>query len=208
MNTGEMIQKIKNEEVEQDTIIPEFQESDTCVFCDDKAHDDMVFGLLRVYYNKKNGTKYWKLDKETCIHHKDKWLIHSYRTAGFIWSAYKKHFKESITNGEVAELFKNKEEREKILTEYYDKGKKFSCAAHLYLDAPLEVKEKRYSNAFTIEDDIPVQNKIIQNKFKIAYTNAIEVLQAYGNEVNEMVKKGEIDHSEVIEYDWKPGRED
>jgi len=184
MNTSEMIQKIQGGEVEQDTIIPDFQNPDTCVFCDDKAYDDMVFGLLRVYYNIKNGTEYEKLDKETCIHHKDKWLRHSYGTAGFIMSAFEKHCKESITNGEVAELFKNKEEREKILTESYDRQKNFTCAAHLYLTVPPENKKHRYSNAFTIEDDIAVQDKIIQNNLKTEYTNAIEVLQAYGDEAS------------------------
>jgi len=178
MSTSEMIHTIKGEEQEQETIIPEFQNPDTCVFCDDKDYDEIIFALLRFCYNTKNGTEYEKLDKETCIHHKDKWLQHSYRTAGFIHSAFKKHCKESITNGEVFELFKNKEEREKILTEYYNKQKDFTCGAHLHLKTPSEIRDKRYSNAFTIEDDIPVQNEILQNKLKTYYTNAIEVLQA------------------------------
>jgi len=89
MNTSEMIHKIKGEEKEQDTIIPEFQNPDTCVFCDDKAYDDFIFTFLRVYYNIKNGTDYEKkLDKETCIHHKDKWLKYSRCTAGVIQSAF------------------------------------------------------------------------------------------------------------------------
>ena len=183
MNTGEMIHKIKNEEVEQDTIIPEFQNPDTCVFCDDKAYDDFIFAFLRVYYNIKNGTEYEKkLDKETCIHHKDKWLRHSYRTGGFIMSAFADHCKNSTTNKEIIELFGNKEQREKLLTEYYDEVKKFSSAMHPYLTDWSKTKEKhRYNNVFTIEDDIPIQNKIIRDKIKIYYTNAIEVLQAYGD---------------------------
>jgi len=182
MNTSEMIHKIKGEEVEQDTVIPEFQNPDTCVFCDDKAYNEIIFALLRFCYNIKNGTKYEKLEKKTCIHHKDKWLKHSYRTGGFIHSAFKKHCKESITNGEVFELFKNKEEREKILTEYYDKAKEFSSAVHLYLIDWSKTKEKHhYNNAFTTEDDIPIQNNIIRNKVKTHYTNAIEVLQAYAD---------------------------
>jgi len=190
MNTSEMIHKIKGEEVEQDTIIPEFQNPDTCVFCDDKAYDDFIFAFLRVYYNIKNGTEYEKkLDKETCIHHKDKWLRHSYRTGGFIHSAFAKHCKESITNGEVAELFKNKEEREKILTESYDRQKNFCCAAHLYLTDWSKTKEKyRYNNSFTLEDDILIQNKIIHDKVKTQYTNAIEVLNAY-SEVDNLLNK-------------------
>ena len=182
MSTSEMIHKIKGEEAEQDTIIPEFQNPDTCVFCGDKYYNDIIFALLRFCYNTKNGTKYEKLDKETCIHHKDNWLRHSSLTGGFIRSAFAKHCKESVTNGEVFELFKNKEEREKILTESYDRQKSFCCAAHLYLIDWSKTKEKhRYNNAFTIEDDIPVQDKILQNKLKTVYTNAIEVLQFYGD---------------------------
>jgi len=187
MNTGEMIHKIKAGEVEQDTIIPDFQNPDMCVFCDDKSYDNIIFAWLRTYYNIKNGTKYEKLDKETCIHHKDKWLKYSHRTGGFIQSAVVDHCKESITIGEVFELFKNKEEREKLLTESYDRQKNFTCGVHLYLSTPPEVKEKRYSNAFTIEDDIPVQNKIIQNKLKVEYTNAIEALQAYADSFQDHV---------------------
>ena len=185
MSVEERIEKLEqlgNNISEEETDIPKFQNPDTCVFCDDKANDDIMLGLLRFCYNIKNGTKFEKLDKETCIHHKDKWLKQSCHTAGFIRSAFKKHCKESITNGEVFELFKNKEEREKILTEFYDEAKKFSSALHLYLIDWSKTKEKhRYSNAFTIEDDIPIQNKIIRDKIKIHYTNAIEVLQFYGD---------------------------
>jgi len=87
----------------------------------------------------------------------------------------------ATTNKEIIELFGNKEERERLLTEFYHKQKKFCCACHLYLTVPPENKINRYNNAFTIEDDIPVQDKIIQNKLKTHYTNAIEVLQAYGD---------------------------
>ena len=166
--------------LEVDTIIAEFQNPDTCVFCDDKAYDDFIFAFLRVYYNIKNGTEYEKkLDKETCIHHKDKWLRHSYRTGGFLLSAFADHCKNSTTNKEIIELFGNKEQREKLLTESYDRQKNFTCAAHLYLKTP---PKNRYSNAFTIDDDIPVQDKILQNKLKIYYTNAIEVLNAFDEE--------------------------
>ncbi len=55
---------------------------------------------------------------------------------------------------------------------------------HLYLIDWSKTKEKhRYNNAFTIEDDIPVQTKIILNKVKTSYTNAIEVLQTFSDEV-------------------------
>jgi len=184
MSVEDRLEKLEqlDNTLEQDTIIPEFQNPDTCVFCDDKAYDNFIFAFLRVYYNIKNGTEYEKLDKEICIHHKDKWLKHSYRTGGFIRTAFREHCKNSTTNKEIIELFGNKEQRERLLTESYDRQKKFNCACHLYLYVPPEVAKHRYSNAFTIEDDIPVQNKIIQNKLKTHYTNAIEVLQAFDEE--------------------------
>jgi len=186
MSVEERIENLEQEGniLEQDTIIPDFQNPDICIFCDVKAYDDFMFAFLRVYYNIKNGTEYEKkLDKETCIHHKDKWLRHSYRTGGFILSAFADHCKNSTTNKEIIELFGNKEQREKLLTESYDRQKKFTCAAHLYLTVPPENKKNRYNNAFTIEDDIPVQDKILQNKLKTYYTNAIEVLQAFDEEI-------------------------
>ena len=149
------------------------------LFCTDK--ESIFYELLKATYEEKNNRKVEKQNKETCIHHKDNWLKHSYYTAGFMWSAIADHDKKSMTNEEILELFRNKEEREKILKESYDRQKEFTCAAHLYLRTPLEVKEKRYSNAFTIEDDIAVQDKILQNKLKTYYTNAIEVLQAYAD---------------------------
>ena len=180
MNTDEMIQKIKGGEVEQDTIIPEFQNPDVCVFCTDR--ESIFYELLKATYEEKNNRKVEKQNKETCIHHKDNWLKYSQRTAGFMWSAFKKYGKNLKTGDDVEKIFRNKEEREKILKESYDRQKEFTCAAHLYLKTPLEVKDKRYSNAFTIEDDIAVQDKILQNKLKTYYTNAIDVLNAYDEE--------------------------
>jgi len=182
MSTREMIQKINGDVEDQDTIIPDFQNPDTCVFCDDKSYDNIIFQLLRIYYNIKNGKEYKKLDKETCIHHNDKWLKYSHRTGGFMWSAITDHGKKSMTGEEILEVLKNKEEREKLLTEKYDEAKKFTCAAHLYLTVPPENRINRYSNSFTIEDDIPVQNKIIQNKVKTYFTNAIEALRTLDDE--------------------------
>ena len=179
MNTSEMIHKIKGDEVDQDTIIPQFQNPDVCVFCDDK--ESIFYELLKATYEEKNNSKVEKQNKETCIHNKDNWLKYSYRTAGFIRTAFREHRKNPTTNKEIIELFENKEQWEKLLTENYDSQKSFCCAAHLYLKTPLEVKEKRYSNAFTIEDDIAVQDKILQNKLKTYYTTAIEVLQAYAD---------------------------
>ena len=96
MSTREMIQKIngKGEKELEDTIIPDFQNPDTCVFCNDKSYDSIISHLLRIYYNDRNGKEYKKQDKETCIHHNDKWLKHSHRTAGFIWSAFTDHGKK------------------------------------------------------------------------------------------------------------------
>ena len=179
MNTSEMIHKIKGDEVDQDTIIPQFQNPDVCVFCTDK--ESIFYELLKATYEKKNNRKVEKQNKETCIHHKDKWLKYSYRTAGFIRTAFREHRKNPTTNKEIIDLFGNKEQWEKLLKENYDGQKEFTCAAHLYLKTPLEVKEKRYSNVFTIEDDIAVQDKILQNKLKTYYTTAIEVLQAYAD---------------------------
>jgi len=179
MNTSEMIHKIKGDEAEQDTIIPQFQNPDTCVFCTDK--ESIFYELLKAMYEEKTNRKVEKQNKETCIHHNDNWLKYSQRTAGFMWSAFKKYGKNLDTTDDVEKLFRNKEEREKILTESYDRQKEFTCAAHLYLKTPLEVKNKRYSNVFTIEDDIAVQDKILQNKLKTYYTTAIQVLQAYGD---------------------------
>ena len=169
-------------ELEEDTIIPEFQNPDTCVFCDDKSYDSVIFQFLRIFYNYKNETEYQRQNKETCMHHKDEWLKHSHRTGGFMWSAITHHGKKSMTGKEIIEVFKNKEERERLLTEKYNESKKFTCAAHLYLTDVSKIEKNRYTNSFTIEDDIPVQNKIIQNKIKTYYTNTLEFLQAYDEE--------------------------
>jgi len=143
----------KDNTLEQDTIIPKFQNPDVCVFCTD--NESVFYELLKVAYEEKTNSKVEKQNKETCIHHKDDWLKYSYYTAGFMWSAFTDYDKKLETFGDVEKLFRNKEEREKILKESYDRQKEFTCAGHLYLCTPLEVKEKRYSsNAFTIEDDI------------------------------------------------------
>jgi len=188
MSVEERLENLEQQDntFEPDTIIPEFQNPDTCVFCDDEYFDSSMCLFLRIYYHVRNGTDFEKkLDKETCIHHKDKWLKHSNRTAGFIWSAFTDRGNKPMTFNELLELFKNKEKSEKLLTEYYDKEKNVSCAMHLALTNWSETKEKhRYNKAFTVEDDIPIQNKILQNKLKTHYTNAIEVLQAYGDSLN------------------------
>jgi len=181
MSLEERVEKLEqrdNDTSEQDTTLPQFKNPDVCVFCTDKNYDSIYYDILRQAYNYKTEKDYQKQDKETCIHHNDDWLKHSYNTGGFICSAITDCGKKSMTNGEVEELFKNKEEREKILTEEYDKIKDFTCAAHLYLMDWSKTNEKDpYNNqADAIEADIPIQNKIIQKKIKTWYTNAIEAL--------------------------------
>ena len=184
MSVEERLEKLEqlDSTLEQDTIIPQFQNPDVCVFCTD--NESLFYELLKATYEEKNNRKVEKQNKQTCIHNKDNWLKYSYRTAGFMWSAFKKYGKKLDNTDDVEKLFRNKEEREKILKESYDEQKEFTCAGHLYLKTPLEVKEKRYCNAFTIENDIAVQNKILQNKLKTYYTTAIEVLQAYADSYN------------------------
>jgi len=183
MNTLDRLEKLEEQTsnpTEQETIIPKFQNPACCVFCTDKQHDSIFYLVFRVAYNHKKGKDFEKQDKETCIHHTDNWLKHSLRSAGFIWSALTDYGNISMTYDEVMDLFKNKEEREKILTKEYDETKNYSCAIDLYLPKSSNTNTKnRYNNAFTIEDDIPIQNKIIQNKLKIYYTNAIEVLRNF-----------------------------
>jgi len=190
MSLEERIEKLEqqaNNISEQETDIPKFQNPDTCVLCDDANYDYFIFVLLRVYYNIKNGTEYEELDKETCIHHKDKWLKHSHRTAGFIWSAITDHGKKSMTNEEIIEVFKNKEKREKLLTESYDRQKNFASWIDLY-DLNHKRMEKGEPNRYMglgchdIEEDAKRNDKILYNKVKTYYTNAIEVLQAYDEE--------------------------
>ena len=186
MSTEERIEVLEDQvkgPTEQETIIPEFQNPDTCVFCIDKNDDTFFYLVFRLAYKYKTGKDIQKQDKETCIHHNDDWLKYSLHSAGFVWSAFTDHGKKSMTNGEAEEIMKNKELREKLLTKEYDEIKNFSSACHLYLPKYGKVNTKgRYNNAFDIEDDIPIQNKIIQNKIKIHYTNAIEVLGNFDKE--------------------------
>jgi len=164
---------------EQETIIPKFQTPDICVFCTEKDYAHIFYLMFRTAYNIKKGKNFEKQDKETCIHHTDEWLKHSFHSAGFAWSAIMKD-KESMMGDEIIDILENKEEREKLLKEKYEEGKKYSTAIDLYLPKSSGVNtEKRYSNAFTIEDDILIQNKIVRNKVKIYYDKAIEVLRNF-----------------------------
>jgi len=181
MNTLDRLEKLEEQTsspTEQETIIPAFQNPDECVFCTDK-YDSTICLILRTFYNYKNNTDLKKQNKESCIHHTDGWLRHSYRTAGFIQAS----FPECKTNGHVIDILENKEKREELLTKFYNETKDYSSAIDLYLPKSSGVNnEKRYNNAFDIEDDILVQNKIIHDKVKTYCTNAIEVLNAFDEE--------------------------
>lgn len=193
MNTLDRLEKLEeqtNNPIEQETIIPKFQTPDTCVFCTDKDYDSIFYLMFRAAYHQKTGKDFEKQDKETCIHHNDEWLKHSLRSAGFIYSAFTDAGKNSITYDEVMEVFKNKEEREELLTKEYDESKKYTCAIDLYLPKSSNTNTiNRYNGSFSIEDDIPLQNKIIQNKFKIYYNKAIEVLHNFDDEKNNQSEK-------------------
>jgi len=190
MTTEQDIEQIKegiekpDHPTEQETILPDYQTPDTCVFCTEKDYDSIFYQVFRVAYQHKIGKELDKQEKQTCIHHTDDWLKHSLYSAGFAWSA----FRDENQDRTMGDLFEDKEWRERILTKKYEEGKGFTCAAHLYLtDCP--GKKNRYSNAFTIEDDIAVQNKIIQNKLRIYYNKAIEVLRNFDDEKNNQSKK-------------------
>ena len=184
MNTLDRLEKLEeqtNNPTERETIIPKFQTPDTCVFCTEKDYDSIFYLVFRVAYNCMKEKKLEKQDKETCIHHTDDSLKHSLRSAGFVYSAFTDYGEKPMKYDEVMELFKNKEEREKILAKQYDEIKNYSTACDLYLPKSSGVNtEKRYtSSAFTIEDDIPIQNEIVRNKIKIYYNKAIEVLRNF-----------------------------
>jgi len=187
MTTEQDIEKIKQStdkpNREQETIIPAFQNPDTCVFCTNKSYDSLFYLVYRLAYKYKTGKETPKQDKETCIHHSDDWLKHSLRSAGFVWSALTDHGKKPMTYGEAEDIMKNKELREKLLKKKYDEDKNYSSAMALYLPNWSKAKtKKRYNNAFDIEDDILIQNEIIRNKIKIYYNKAIEVLSNFDNE--------------------------
>jgi len=171
-----------NNPIEQETIIPKFQNPDTCVFCTNKDYDSIFYMVYRAAYHQKTGKDFEKQYKENCIHHNDEWLKHSLRSARFTWSTIMDG-KKSMTSSKIIDILENKEEREKILTKEYNEIKNYSCAIDLYLPKSSNTDTKgRYNGSFTIEDDIPIQNKIVQNKIKIYYTNAIEALRTLDDE--------------------------
>ena len=183
MNTLDRLEKLEEQTsnpTERETIIPKFQTPDTCVFCTDKDYDFILYLVYRLAYEYKTRKSFEKQDKETCIHHTDDWLKHSLMSAQYAYSTFTDYGRKPMNWDEFMELFKNKELREKLLTKEYEECKKYTCAIDLYLPKSSGVNtEKRYNNAFTIEDDIFVQNKIIHNKIKLYYNKAIEVLRNF-----------------------------
>jgi len=165
---------------EQETIIPRYKTPDTCVFCTDN-YDSVFYFIFRTAYNCHKKKEFEKQNKKTCIHNTDDWLKHSLYSAGFLCSAIDGN---NMKYYEIMEIFKDKRQRETLLTKKYNESKNYSTACDLYLPKSSGVNtEKRYTtSAFTIEDDIPIQNKIIQNKIKIYYNKAVEVLRNFDNE--------------------------
>jgi len=76
---------------------------------------------------------------------------------------------------EIMEIFKDKRQRETLLTKKYNEDKKYTCAVDLYLPESSGVTK----HILDIENEIPIQNKIIQNKIKIYYDKAIQVLSNF-----------------------------
>jgi len=182
-NRVSVLEEQANNPTELETIIPKFQTPPTCVFCTDKDYDSIFYLVFRAAYHQKTGKDPGKQDKERCVHHSDQWLKHSLRSAGFIWSALTDAGKNSITSDKVMEIFKDKPKREELLTKEYDVSKKYTCAIDLYLPKSSNINtEKRYHEVFDIDDDVQLQNSIIQNKIKIYYNKAIEVLRNFDSE--------------------------
>jgi len=183
MSSIERIEKLEIQTkgpVSNETIIPAYQTPDTCVFCTSENYDVIFYGVYRLAYNYKTKKDYGKQDKKTCIHHKDSWLKHSLRSADYVWAAMQNQGYKPIIHDKVLELFKNKEEREKLLNVEYDNTKNFSSATYLYLPKSSGVDyEGRYTDGFTLEDDVEIQTKIIQGKIKIYYEKALEVLKNF-----------------------------
>ena len=156
---------------EQETIIPQYMTPDTCVFCADR-YDNVFYFIYRTAYNCDREKEFEKQDKKTCIHNTDDSLKHSLRSAGFMCSAINGN---ELKYYEIMEIFKDKRQRETLLTKKYNEDKKYTCAVDLYLPESSGVTK----HILDIENEIPIQNKIIQNKIKIYYDKAIQVLSNF-----------------------------
>jgi len=156
---------------EQETIIPKFQTPDTCVFCTNN-YDSVFYFIYRAAYYCDKDKEFEKQDKKTCIHHTDDSLKHSLRSASFLCSAINGN---ELKYYEIMEILKNKYQRETLLTKKYNECKKYTCAVDLYLPESSGVTKQILDK----ENEIPIQDKIIQNKLKIYYDKAIEVLSNF-----------------------------
>src|SRR3990170_1968974 len=131
MSSRERITEIENVlegsgSKDQETIIPRFQTPDECVFCTSKNYDSIFYSVYRQAYNYKTDQENKEhQNKESCIHHKDEWLKHSLRSAGFIWSAFTDYGKRNMTSQDVIDVMKDKEKWESILNKEYDLIKNF-----------------------------------------------------------------------------------
>ena len=169
-NRVEVLEKDSRPE-EQETIIPKFQTPDACVFCTDN-YDSVFYFIYRTAYNCDREKEFEKQNKKTCIHHTDEWLKHSLYSAGFLCSAINGN---ELKYYEIMEIFKDKRQRETLLTKKYNEDKKYTCAVDLYLPESSGVTKR----IFDIENEVQTQNKIIQTKLKIYYDKAIEVLSNF-----------------------------
>jgi len=156
---------------EQETIIPKYRTPDTCVFCD-KNYENVFYFIYRTAYNCDKEKEFAKQDKKTCIHNTDEWLKHSLYSAGFLCSAIDGN---NLKYYEIMEIFKDKWKREKLLKEKYEREKKYTSACDLYLPGTSGVTKQ----ILDIENEIPIQNRIIHNKLKIYYDKAVEVLNNF-----------------------------
>jgi len=169
-NRVETLEKESKPE-EQETIIPKFMTSDTCVFCTDN-YDSVFYFIYRTAYNCDREKEFEKQNKKNCIHHSDDWLKHSLYSAGFLCSAINGN---NMKYYEIMEIFKDKRQRETLLTAKYNESKNYSTACDLYLPESSGVTRQ----ILNIENEIPIQNRIIQNKLKIHYDKAVEVLRNF-----------------------------
>jgi len=166
-NRVETLEKESRPE-EQETIIPRYMTPDTCVFCTDN-YDSVFYFIYRTAYNCDRDKEFEKQNKKTCIHNTDDSLKHSLRSAGFLCSAINGN---ELKYYEIMEIFKDKRQRETLLTTKYNENKKYTCAVDLYLPESSGVTKQ----ILDIEHEIPIQNRIVLNKFKMYYDKAVEVL--------------------------------
>jgi len=127
-NRVEVLEK-DSSPTEQDTIIPKFQTPDTCVFCTEN-YDSIFYFIYRSAYYCDRDKEFERQNRKTCIHNTDQWLKHSLYSASFLCSAINGN---ELKYYEIMEIFKDKRQRETLLTKKYEESKKYTCAVDLYL---------------------------------------------------------------------------